>query len=91
MKKSIAGAVLSICGTILFSAILISGAVFSSTMDAWSGSSKFWNAILGKSVPNEGMTSMELSFLFYLSIALFFIGIVSLLWEQLKKMLEMKI
>lgn len=90
MKKSIAGAVLSICGTMLLSSILISGAVFSSTMNGWSGSSKLWYAILGKSVPDEGMVSMELSLLFYLSIALFLIGIVSLFWEQVKKMLDIK-
>ena len=91
MNKYIIGAVFSICGTLLLSAILISGAIFSATMDSWSGSSKFWYAILGKSTPNEGMNSMGLSFLFYFSIAIFLVGISCLLWEQIKIMLEKNI
>lgn len=91
MNKYIIGAVLSICGILLLSAILISGAIFSTTMDSWSGSSKFWYAILGKSIPDEGMNSMGLSFLFYFSIALFLVGVTCLLWEQIKKILEKEI
>lgn len=91
MNKMIIGAVFSICGTILLSAILISGAVFSSTMDSWSGTSKFWYAILGGTTPGEGMYATGLSFLFFFAIALFLIGITCLLWEQAKKVLKMEI
>ena len=90
MNKYIIGAVFSICGTLLLSAILISGAIFSATASSWSGS-VYWSAILGKSTSDEGMSSMGLSFLFYFSIALFLVGISCLLWEQIKIMLEKNI
>ena len=91
MNKMIIGAVFSICGTLLFSAILIAGAVFGSTMDSWSGSSKLWYAILSKVNPEEGVYTTGLSFLFYFAIALFLVGLTCLLWEQAKKVLKMEI
>lgn len=88
MNKTIIGAIFTVCGTILFSAVLISGAVFSSTMDSWTGSSKFWSAILSKDDPETGMYTMGLSFVFYFAIALFLFGVGCLFQEQLNKLFK---
>lgn len=75
------------CGTTLFSAILIAGAIFSATMDSWSGSSKFWYAILGSTSLDEGMYAMGLSFVFYFAIALFLFGVTCLFWDRINQAL----
>ncbi len=82
MNRMIIGAAFLLCGTLLFSAILVAGAVFSTALDSWSGS-KLWYAILGNSYPDEGMQTMGLSFFFYFSIILFLIGFIMLLWETI--------
>ena len=78
MNKMIIGSVFSICGIILFSAILITGAIFSSNPEI------LWHNIFGS-------TEWGLSFLFYFAIALFLFGMTCLLWEHAKKVLKMEI
>lgn len=91
MNKTIVGATFTLCGTILFSAILISGAIYSATMDSWSGSSKFWFAILGKATPEEDMYTMGLTFIFCFAIALFLFGVTCLFWDRLNKALKSEV
>ena len=84
MKRYVMGTVASLCGAIILSGILIAGAIYSSTLDSWSGSSKFWYAIKGSGFYQDRTPGMGLAFLFYLSILLLFGGLASILYEHFK-------
>lgn len=77
MNKTIIGAIFTLCGTILFSAILITGAILS--VD----SSFFWFEIFR---PGE----WGLAFLFYFAIALFLFGVICLFWKHIEQALKME-
>ena len=78
MNKTIIGAVFTLCGTILFSAILISGAIFSSDP------AMLWYEILGP-------TEWGLTFLFYFAIVLFLLGVTCLFGDRIDKALKTEI
>lgn len=78
MNKIIIGAIFTLCGTILFSAILIVGAIL--TVDSVS----FWFQIFR---PGE----LGLTFLFYFAIILFLFGVTCLFWDRIDNALKMEI
>lgn len=70
------GAILTIVSALLFSALLIAGAILSTSLSEWSGS------ILSAAI---FQTNSGLVFPFYFSIFLFILGLILMFWDFIKK------
>jgi hypothetical protein len=85
MKKTIIGAVLAICGTIITTCIIITASTYCATLTSWTGS-KFWYAVFGTpNLVNEVNLSLNLGLPFVFGSIILLMGVIILVVELFGK------
>ena len=84
MKRVWIGTALMACGTAIDGIIILSAAIYSSSLHSWSGS-KLWYAIFGTMYDYGANLSLNLWVPFVLGAVLLLCGILALAIEYFKK------
>lgn len=85
MKRTIIGGFIMLGGLLVSLAIILSGAIYSTSITAWSGKSKLWYAIFGQQqYGDEVIQSLFLGFPFIIGVLLTILGLTILGYEYYK-------
>ena len=85
MKKTIIGAILAVCGTILDTGIILAASVYCTTLNSWTGS-KFWYSVFGAPTYGyEANLSLNLGVPFVFGAVILFLGAAVLVMELFHK------